>query len=266
VVTAAAALDSGEFEPSTVLNADSPKDIGGVPLSNSGGQSFGDIDMTTALTNSVNTYWAQVGEQLGAETMVQYMERFGFYSDPELDYPSDQMTPSGPVNSDGDLVREGFDTGRVAIGQGGAEGQLLATATQMAEVAATVANRGTLMEPSFLQEAKDPDGRTIEELGDGDEQADAISEESAAQLTEMMTNVTREGTAAGLTVGGVEFAGKTGTAEIDLEGTNQPWFIGFAPSQDPQIAIAATIERCQGCFGGEVAGPIATQVMESLLE
>jgi peptidoglycan glycosyltransferase len=266
VVTAAAALDSGELEPSSVLNADSPKEISGVELQNSGGQSFGDIDMTTALTNSVNTYWAQVGEQLGTETMVTYMERFGFYSDPELDYPSDQMAPSGVYNSDGDLVRDGFDVGRVAIGQGGAEGQVLATATQMAEVAAVIGNGGVLMKPTFLQEARDPDGRTIEELGGGDEQDRVISEESAAQLSEMMTNVTREGTAAGLSVAGVEFAGKTGTAEIDLEGTNQPWFIMFAPTQDPQIAVAATVERCQGCFGGEVAGPIATQVAESLID
>jgi peptidoglycan glycosyltransferase len=64
----------------------------------------------------------------------------------------------------------------------------------------------------------------------------------------------------------VEFAGKTGTAEIDVETSiNQPWFIAFAPAQDPQIAVAATIERCTGCFGGDTAGPIATQVMESLL-
>lgn len=263
VVTAAAALDSGEFDPDTVLNADSPKQISGVDLQNFGGESFGDIDMTTALTNSVNTYWAQVGEQLGPETMVEYMERFGFYSDPELEYP--QMAPSGVYNSAGDLVREGFDVGRVAIGQGGEEGQLLATATQMAEVAATVANGGTLMRPTFIQEAKDPDGRTIEEL-DPEEQSDVISEESAAQLVEMMTNVTREGTASGLTVEGVEFAGKTGTAEINVESSlNQPWFITFAPAQDPQIAVAVTIERCTGCFGGEVAGPIATTVMENLL-
>jgi peptidoglycan glycosyltransferase len=265
-VTAAAALDSGEFEPSTVLNADSPKEISGIDLSNAGGQSFGDIDMTTALTHSVNTYWAQVGEQLGTDTMVEYMERFGFYSDPELDLPDDEMRASGVYNIDGDLVREDFDVGRVAIGQGGEEGQILASALQMAEVAATVGNGGTLMEPTFVQEARDPDGRTIEELGDGDEQGRVISEESAAQLTEMMTNVTREGTASSLSVAGVEFAGKTGTSEIDLEGTNQPWFIMFAPSQDPQIAVAATIERCQGCFGGEVAGPIATQVAESLLD
>ncbi len=263
VVTAAAALDSGEFDPGTVLNADSPKQISGVDLQNFGSESFGDIDMTTALTNSVNTYWAQVGEQLGPETMVEYMERFGFYSDPELGLPADEMAPSGVISGD-ELVREGFDVGRVAIGQGGEEGQLLATATQMAEVAATVANGGTLMRPTFIQEARDPDGRTIEEL-DPEEQSEVLSEESAAQLVEMMTNVTREGTASGLSVAGVEFAGKTGTAEIDLEGTNQPWFIGFAPSQDPQIAVAATVERCQGCFGGEVPGPIATQVMENLL-
>jgi penicillin-binding protein A len=263
VVTAAAALDSGEFEPTSVLNADSPKEISGVSLENSGGQSFGDIDMTAALTNSVNTYWAQVGEELGTATMVSYMERFGFYSVPELDYPSGQMEESG-VYSEGGLVREAFDVGRVAIGQGGAEGQILATATQMAQVAATIGNGGRLMKPTFLQEASDPDGRTIEEL-DPDEQEQVISEEAAAQLAEMMTNVTREGTASGLSVSGTEFAGKTGTAEIDLEGTNQPWFIMFAPSTDPQIAVAATVERCQGCFGGDTAGPIATAVAESLL-
>jgi penicillin-binding protein A len=83
----------------------------------------------------------------------------------------------------------------------------------------------------------------------------------------MMTLVTQEGTASNLSVDGVEFAGKTGTAEVDIEASiNRPWFIGFAPAQDPQIAVAAMIERCTGCFGGEVAGPIATQVMESLLE
>ena len=268
VVTASAALDSGEFDQSTVLNADSPKDISGFPLNNSGGQSFGDIDMTTALTNSVNTYWAQVGERLGADTMVEYMERFGFYSDPDLEFPNDQMAPSGPYAANGELVTEGFDVGRVAIGQGGEEGQLLATPIQMAEVAATIANDGELMQPQLLLEAKDPDGRTIQEL-DPDPQTQVVSEETAAQVAEMMTNVVNEGTASGLSVstGPGTLAGKTGTAEIDVATSlNRPWFIGFAPVDDPQIAVAAMIEECTGCFGGEVAGPIATQVMDSLLE
>jgi penicillin-binding protein A len=266
VVTAAAALDSGEITPDTVINADSPKEISGVPLENAGGEPFGDITATVALTNSVNTYWAQVGERLGTDTMVEYMKRFGFYADPELDFPADRMAASGVINNQGELVEDDFDVGRVAIGQGGEEGQALASAMQMAQVAGAVGNGGVLMEPTFLQEAKDPDGRTIEEL-DPEEQNRVISEETAATLTEMMTNVTREGTASDLSVGGVEFAGKTGTAEINVqEGINQPWFMAFAPAQDPQIAVAATIERCNGCFGADVAGPIATAVMESLLE
>jgi penicillin-binding protein A len=266
VVTATAALDSGEFETSTTLNADSPIDISGVPLENAGGEAFGTIPMTEALTFSVNTYWAQVGEQLGTETMVTYMERFGFYEDPPLDLPSDELAASGPTNADGELVREGFDVGRVAIGQGGEEGQLLATPLQMAMVAAAIANGGELMEPTFLQQVTDPDGRTTQEL-DPDKQSTVMSEETAAQVAEMMTSVAEEGTASGLSVAGATLAGKTGTAEIDIDaGINQAWFIGFAPADDPQIAVAATVERCQGCFGGDTAGPIATDVMESLLD
>jgi peptidoglycan glycosyltransferase len=266
VVTAAAALDSGEFTPDSVLNGRSPQTIGGVPLFNAGDEQFPDIDMTTALTHSVNTYFAQVGEQLGTDTMVEYMKRFGFYSDPELDYPDTQMAPSGAYNSDGQLVTSAFDVGRVAIGQGGAEGQDLTTPLQMAEVAATVANGGKLMQPTFVQQVTDPDGRVTQKLTPH-VQSTAISPETAAQLTDMMENVTSEGTATGLTVaGGVPFAGKTGTAEIDVEaGINQPWFIAFAPATDPQVAVAATIERCTGCFGAEVAGPVAIQVIDSLM-
>ncbi len=269
VVTAAAALDSGKFTPNSVLSGKSPQVIGGVPLSNAGGEQFGDIDMTTALTASVNTYFAQVGEQLGTSTMVEYMKRFGFYSDPPLDYPSIEMAPSGPYNSSGSLVTSGFDVGRVAIGQGGAEGQDLTTPMQMAEVAATVADGGKLMQPTFVQQVTDPDGRVTQKLSPH-VQSTPISPQTASELTTMMTHVTQDpqGTAAGLSVSGnVPFAGKTGTAEISgsLNGVNQPWFIAFAPAKDPQVAVAATIERCQGCFGAQAAGPVATQVMDSLL-
>jgi peptidoglycan glycosyltransferase len=266
VVTATAALDSGEFDPSTTLNASSGIDISGVPLANSGGQDFGTISMTTALTNSVNTYWAQVGEQLGPATMVEYMRRFGFFERPPLDFPADELAASGVYNVDRDLVEEGFDVGRVAIGQGGEEGQILVTPLQMAMVAATVANEGTLMEPTFLQEVTDPDGRTSEEL-DPQEFNEVMSEETAGQMAEMMTNVAEEGTASGLSVPGATLAGKTGTAEIDIESSlNQAQFIGFAPADDPQIAVSATVERCTGCFGGDTAGPIATEVMGVLLD
>ncbi len=265
VVTAAAGLDSGEIQPDTVINADSPKEIGGVDLQNAGDDSFGDITATDALD--------QFGEHLlgPGRRAARHRDDGRVHGAVRLLCGPRARLPGGPDGRErrdqrrwGARCATDFDVGRVAIGQGGTEGQALASVLQMAEVAATVANGGVLMEPTFVQGVTDPDGRTTEEL-DPREQDRVISEEAAAQLTEMMTRVTQEGTAAGLTVAGWSFAGKTGTAEIDLEGLNQPWFIGFAPAEDPQIAVAATIERCQGCFGGDVAGPIATQVMESLL-
>ena len=270
VVTAAAALDSGAATPDTILSGASPQEFSGVDLANAGGEQFGDIDMRTALTHSVNTYFAQLGEDVGAETLLDYMDRFGFGSDPEVQLPDDQKTPSGIfVPTDKGTYKQvdsDFDLARVAIGQGGEEGQVLATVTQMAEVAATVANDGKLMKPTFVQQVVDPDGRVTDEL-DPEVQSDVISEDTASELTDMMTSVVEEGTAEDLN-GAVDggFAGKTGTAEINIEeDLARPWFIAFAPADDPQIAIAVTTDPCTGCFGGTNAGPIATAVMNELL-
>ena len=121
------------------------------------------------------------------------------------------------------------------------------------------------MKPQLVQAVKDPDGRTTSELKPTEEDR-AVSTETASQLASMMTDVVNEGTASGLSVQGATLAGKTGTAEIDIAGDiAQPWFIAFAPVEDPQVAVAATIERCTGCFGGNTAGPIATAVMNDLL-
>lgn len=270
VVTAAAALDSGAATPDTVLSGASPQTFSGVELANAGGEQFPDIDMRTALTNSVNTYFAQLGEMVGPETLLDYMDRFGFGKDPEVQLPDEQKAASGIFVVDDKRggfkqVDEGFDIARVAIGQGGEEGEVRASVTQMAEVAATVANGGKLMKPTLVEKVIDPDGRVSDEL-DPEVQSDVMSEETAAALADMMTSVAEEGTAAGLSVTGTTFAGKTGTAEIDIEqDIAQPWFIAFAPVEDPQIAIAVTTDPCAGCFGGTDAGPIATAVMSEIL-
>jgi peptidoglycan glycosyltransferase len=261
VVTAAAALDSGEFDSGTTLNADSPKEISGVPLQNSGNQQFGEIDMETALTNSVNTYWAQVGEELGTDTMYKYMDRFGFNANPPLDYPDFQLTPSGEF-ADGRLLgpdSDQIDVGRMAIGQD----KLNVTPLQMAMVAAAVANDGELMEPRLWSKVIDTDGR--EENLDPERMSRVMDEDTAQTLTEMMTDVVNEGTGGAAALAEDQVAGKTGTAEIDIpRGINQAWFIGFAPADDPRIAVAATVERTTS-QGGEVAAPIAQAVLEVLL-
>jgi peptidoglycan glycosyltransferase len=263
VVTATAALDSGRFQPSSVVNGDSPKEISGVPLANSGGRSFGDIDLTTALTFSVNTVWAQVAEQLGKGAMADYMRRFGFNSDPPLDYPRDQIFPSGEYREGALLppTSRFVDVGRMGIGQD----KLRVTPLQMAMVAAAVANGGELMRPTLTQSVVDPDGRVADRV-EPERERRVMSEASARELRRMMENVVREGTGTAAALQGIDVAGKTGTAEIVADqDVNQPWFIGFGPSSSPRIAVAVTIERSQGGQGGTEAAPIAKQVMEALL-
>jgi peptidoglycan glycosyltransferase len=259
VVTATAALDSGDFTTSSVLSGRSPQVIDGVPLSNSGGEQFGDIDMTTALTNSVNTYWAQVGEKVGKQTMFKYMDRYGFDAKPRLDYPGFQLAASG-VYSGNRLLgpSDAIDIGRVAIGQE----RLRVTPLQMAEVAATVANKGELMEPRLWSKVIDPDGRVTSM--DPAHQSRVMSEETASKLNTMMQSVVQEGTGTAAAVSGIDVAGKTGTAEIST-GINDAWFIGFAPANDPQIAIACIVEHTSG-FGGPTCGPIFKSVAEAILQ
>jgi penicillin-binding protein A len=264
VVTATAALDSGKITPDSVIDGSSPKTISGVPLANAGGVSFGPISFTDALTNSVNTVFAQVGETIGRGTLVEYMKRYGFYEDPQLDYPDTQMIPSGIINGDGDYVEDGFDVGRVAIGQGGLEGEIRAAPLQMAQVAAAVANGGRLMKPRLTDRIVRKDGRVAERI-EPDLQSRVMKPETAEQLTAMMSRVVEEGTGTAAALAGITVAGKTGTAEVGANREfTQPWFIAFAPVEDPQMAIAVTVERTTG-QGGTVAAPIARQVLEALL-
>jgi peptidoglycan glycosyltransferase len=266
VVTAAAALDTGKVTPDSIVDGSSPQTISGVPLANSGGVSYGPITFTTALTNSVNTVFAKLGEEVGARTLVDYMERFGFYRDPQLDYPEDSMLASGVRNASGRLVTGGFDVGRVAIGQGGAEGQIQVTPLQMAEVAAAVANGGRLVRPRLTDRIVGQDGR-VEEQIDPATQSQVMKPETAEQLTQMMADVVNEGTGTAAALSDVAVAGKTGTAEIRNATLNQVWFIGFAPVESPRYAIAVTLEdQPIGTSGGANAAPLAAQILQTLLQ
>ncbi|HEX6391207.1 MAG TPA: penicillin-binding transpeptidase domain-containing protein [Solirubrobacteraceae bacterium] len=264
VVTAIAAIDSGKYTPESTVNGKSPITISGRPLANDGGEQFGVIDMTDALTHSVNTVWAQVGEDLGGKTMKRYMDRLGFCKELPLDYPSRQIRRSGE-NIDGckPPTNGRVDLGRMAIGQD----KLNVSPLQMAMVAAAVANGGKLMEPHLGAKIVDPDGRTKETI-EPEEYSRVMSADSAAKVGEMMAHVVEEGTGTAAALQGIRVAGKTGTAEIGAvasEDLTQPWFIAFAPVDNPRVAIAATVERTVGGFGGTVAAPIAKVVMETLL-
>jgi peptidoglycan glycosyltransferase len=260
VVTATAAIDSGRFTPQSLVDGKSPKEIGGVPLTNFGGRDFGQVTLTDALTNSVNTVWATVAERLGKARLYEYMRRYGFNRKPLLDLPRDEMRASGVYDSDGDLLRvsDAVDIGRVAIGQE----RLQVTPLQMALVPAAIANGGSLMRPHLVSEVRDRDGRLVRRVKPS-EQSEVMEQDTAAELARMMSNVVEEGTGTAAALEGIEVAGKTGTAEVGA--VNQAWFIAFAPVQQPRVAIAVTVERTAG-QGGTVAAPIAKQVMQELLK
>ncbi|MDX6600823.1 MAG: penicillin-binding protein [Solirubrobacterales bacterium] len=267
VVTAAAGLESGTITPDTPIDAPGSLEVEGTPLENDFGESFPGATLDTALTNSVNTWFGQLGQQLGNDTLFEYMERFGFNSTPAIDLPSDEVSKSGVFNEE-ELLGAGdpVDLARVAIGQE----RLAVTPLQMAEVTAAIANGGKLMKPQIWSRVVDPDGRVTKRL-DPSQYSRPISAETAAELTTAMEGVVSEGTGTNAAISGVSVAGKTGTAETPGnaacgggEEENQAWFIGFAPAEDPRIAIAATVE-CTEEFGNDVAAPIFRDVAETIL-
>jgi peptidoglycan glycosyltransferase len=235
VVTAAAALDTGTVTASTRLTG--PAEYKGVRNFESG--EFGTIDFATATQHSVNTAYAQVAEMLGPRRLTRYAERFGFNRTPDMPLPAARSSFPFPEDL-GDLMWS-------SIGQA----QVLATPLQMATVAATVANGGVRMEPRVV-------------LDDPERGERVIKRRTAAILTELMERVVSAGTGTAAQLG-VGVAGKTGTAEVDVGGErrNHAWFIAFAPSSDPRVAVAVVSEY--GGVGGQVAAPLARAILSAVL-
>jgi peptidoglycan glycosyltransferase len=262
IVTATAAIDSGEFTPSSTLSGRNGIVVSGVPLNNDENENLGPLTLTQALAKSVNTVWAQVAERLGKATLGRYMRRFGFDSEPQLDYPPREMTPSGEYER-GRLVaptNPNVDVGRMGIGQD----KLQVTALQMAEVAAAVANHGRLMKPHLTNRIVNPEGQTVQRI-EPSVQAVVMKSSTATAVTSMMEAVVNEGTGVSAQIPGIQVAGKTGTAETQI-GTaiNNVWFIAFAPASRPTVAIAVTLKGVPG-QGAAFAAPLARTVMEELL-
>ena len=236
VMTGAAALQEGVVKEGTQLNG--PSEYKGVRNFESG--AFGTLDFATAVKFSVNTAFAQIAEDLGPRRLMRYSDSFGFNRPPEM--PLGAATSSFPFPEDeGDVMWS-------SIGQA----QVLATPLQMATVAATIANKGKRMEPRILMS----DARTGDRV---------VSRNVAATMTRLMENVVNGGTGTGANLGGVQVAGKTGTAEVDVDGKrkNHAWFISFAPSQTPKVAVAVVSEL--GGIGGQVAAPLAGRILSAVL-
>jgi peptidoglycan glycosyltransferase len=266
VVTAAAALDSGRFRPDSRFDDPGYCVEYGQKVFNfadqSGPEVFGNVSFAEALEHSINAVFCNVGKTLGAKRILDYTQRFGFYEEPPIELPSDEVRPSG-------LYRKGrlflpkdeneVDPGRLAFGQE----RLQVTPLQMALVAAGVANGGIVMRPTLVERIVAPDGKVIDRA-DPRQWKEAIKPRAAAELTAMMRAVVEAGTGTAAQIPGVPVAGKTGTAETGRPGENDTWFIAFAPADRPRVAVAVALSNQSGT-GGETAAPIAKEINEALL-
>ncbi|WP_448621915.1 peptidoglycan D,D-transpeptidase FtsI family protein [Geodermatophilus sp. URMC 65] len=256
VVVSAAALASGQYTPDTVIPAPQELVLPGTrtALENFGGSACdpsGRQSLLEALTISCNTAFAQLGIDLGEDRVREMAEAFGIGGDPlETPLPVSEST-LGEIETDAAL-------GVSSIGQ--QDVQL--TPLQAAMIASAVANDGTLMSPYLVDQVRAPDLSVIDQT-DPEELSEPVSADVADQLTEMMTSVVENGSGRRARIPGVPVAGKTGTAEN--AGPDHNWFIGFAPVDDPQIAVAVFVANGGGT-GGDVSAPIARDVMQAYLD
>ena len=260
VVVSAAALSSGEYTPDTEVPGPAVLDL--PDTSATIGNYFdgpclgGSVTLTEALAISCNTAFARIGLDLGDEALREQAERFGFNERLDIPlsvapsiYPSDLNAPQ---------------TAQSAIGQF----DVRSTPLQMAMVSAGVANDGVVMTPYLVAEERAPDLSALS-ITEPEPLSRAVSSEVAGELRDMMVTVVSNGTGGSAAIPGVSVGGKTGTAQ---DGNRPPhvWFMAFAPAEDPQVAVAVIVENGgrlgDAATGGAVAGPIAREVMEAVLQ
>jgi len=270
MVTAAAALDSGAYTPSSPFNDPGYCTEYGQRVSNagnpdqSGPEAFGNVTLAQGFEHSINSVFCNIGRHIGGEKILEYAKRFGFYSLPPLETLSSERLASG-LYKNGRLFdpanESQIDPGRLAFGQF----SMLATPLQMAMVGQAIANGGEELQPYLVDRIVAPDGSLVtrttpHSLGR------PIKPQTAAELNQMMQLVVQGGTAA--TVGfppGLKVAGKTGTAELGLGTVYDAWFVCFAPADNPRYVVAAVVSKQPNGFGASVAAPIAKAILEKLL-
>ncbi len=267
LVTAAAALDSGKYNPDTQVPGGATLDLPQTStdlVNESGGGCGGDtITLTRALEVSCNVSFGDVGMKVGADTLRDTAEKFGFgqRSFHDLD---DALTRQALSRFPEDPDEP--QTALSAIGQF----DVAATPLQMAMVGAGIANDGVVMKPYLVDEIKSPKLDVIDKT-DPEEMPDqpAISSAAARDLTQMMVSVVENGTAKPAAIPGVEVAGKTGTAQSSPDRPPYAWFVSFAPAETPAVAVAVLVQDAgvarDEISGSGLAAPIAKSVMEAVI-
>jgi len=248
IVTATAGLESGKYKPSTILPTYAYLRVGGTAFGEWNRAGFGPMGFVRAMAWSSNTFFGQIGNGVGGETLIEWARKYGFGSKTGIELEED--TPG--LIADSQWKKERFnwewtvgDTVNMSIGQG----FTLATPLQVAVMFAVPANGGNLVvphlrqDPSYLEKRKSLD----------------LKPETLKTLREGLRAVVTNGTGRKAAVDGVAVAGKSGTAEAP-PGKSHAWFGAFAPYENPEIVVVAFVEHSGG-GGGSTAGPIVQKVL-----
>jgi penicillin-binding protein A len=262
LVTAAAALSSGQYTPDTLVKGGSRLDLPqtSTDLVNENGSTCGGdrITLTQALEVSCNVSFGDIGLRLGDDALRNQAEKFGF----DQTYLRDL---GGQVSSRFPAKPDEPQTALSAIGQF----DVAATPLQMAMVTAGIANGGTVMRPYVVDEVRAPDLSVLEKTTPEPFRSNAISSSVARDLTQMMIEVVDRGTGTTAQIPGIKVAGKTGTAQSSPERPPYAWFVSFAPAENPQVAVAVLVEDAgvdrNAISGSGLAAPIAKRVMEAVM-
>ncbi|MBP1744133.1 MAG: penicillin-binding protein [Firmicutes bacterium] len=222
-------------------------------LSNYGGEVLGDISFEGAFVHSSNVVFGTLGMELGNGKLKDTAEAFNF----NADTPADGVTIENSVFPSFGFFEKG-NIAQSAIGQS----EVLATPMEMALVASTVANGGVMMKPYIVSQVMTSSGDTVKTIEPG-QIRQVISADTASIIKDFMRKVVTDGTGTNAAVSGIEVCGKTGTADHAEGSEPHSWFIGFAPYDNPQVAVAVIVE--EGGTGGGLAAKIAGQVMQAAL-
>lgn len=264
IVTLAAAIEEGIFEPNTMYKSGRITGDFGTIQDHNEGRGWGENQMISYLEGvlrSSNVAFVKMGyEGLGKERLYSYIEKFGFGQKTGIEMPNE---------SSGIFAKRPYarDVANTAFGQG-----VSVTAIQQVAAVSAIANGGKLMKPYIIKEIRDSEtGQPIVE-NEPEVVSQVISEDTAQKtrlILEKVVEDSEKGTGNRAYIEGYRVAGKTGTAQIVKDGqyTENKYivsFIGFAPADDPELVIYVMVEEpdVDGPYGGgSVAAPIFKEIM-----
>ena len=248
IVTLAAALESIPDIESRTYETPGHVEVNGRVIRDYEGFRPGNYDIKKAFSLSSNSIFVKVGLEVGKERLFDKAIDFGF---------NDKISFELPVAASRfprfSLIGDDVELAEASIGQG----KILTTPFQMAVVASAVANGGRIIKPYIVQKVVTPLGE-VKNFSNPSVLKEAIDVVTANKIREYMVDVVEHGTGRAAGIKGIKVAGKTGSAE-NPHGKPHAWFVGFAPADNPEIAVAVVVENAGS--GGTNAAPIARDVM-----